>query len=58
MKDIKNDPTMEEKEEQLQKIYSSVNKILESIDTSQVTADSSDIYSQLPDGYYLSSSKS
>lgn len=54
MKDIKNNPAMEEKEEQLQTIYSSVNKILESIDTNQVTAESSDAYSQLPDGYYLS----
>ena len=54
MKDIKNNPAMEEKEEQLQNIFSSVNKILESIDTNQVTADSSDVYSQLPDGYYLS----
>lgn len=54
MKDIKNNPEMDEKEEQLQKIYSSVNEILKSIDTNQVTADSTDIYSQLPDGYYLS----
>lgn len=54
MKDVKNNPAMEEKEEQLQNIYSSVNKILESIDTNQVTAESSDAYSQLPDGYYLS----
>lgn len=54
MKDIKNNPAMEEKEEQLQNIFSSVNKILGSIDTNQVTADSSDAYSQLPDGYYLS----
>lgn len=54
MKDIKNNPAMEEKEEQLQNIFSSVNKILGSIDTNQVTADSSDVYSQLPDGYYLS----
>lgn len=54
MKEVKNNPAMEEKEEQLQNIYSSVNKILESIDTNQVTAESSDTYSQLPDGYYLS----
>lgn len=54
MKNIKNNPAMEEKEEQLQNIYSSVNKILEDIDTNQVTAESSDSYSQLPDGYYLS----
>lgn len=54
MNDIKNNPAMEEKEEQLQNIYSSVNKILEAIDTKQVTAESSDVYSQLPDGYYLS----
>lgn len=54
MKDVKNNPAMEEKEEQLQNIYSSVNKILETIDTNQVTAESSDAYSQLPDGYYLS----
>lgn len=54
MKDIKNNQAMEEKKEQLQNIYSSIDKILESIDTNQVTADSSDAYSQLPDGYYLS----
>lgn len=54
MKDVKNNPVMEEKEAQLQNIYSSVNKILEAIDTNQVTAESSDAYSQLPDGYYLS----
>lgn len=54
MKNIKNNPAMDEKEEQLQSIYSSVNEILGSIDTTQVTAESSDAYSQLPDGYYLS----
>lgn len=50
MKDIKNNPAQED---QLANIFSSVNKILQSVNVKDVTADTSEQFSQLPDGYYL-----
>lgn len=37
----------------LQDIYSSINNVLKNIKTNDITSESSDSFSQLPDGYYL-----
>lgn len=52
-KTVKNDPKQDERDDALLDIFSSVNEILNKVSTEEITSESGDAFSQLPDGYYL-----